>query len=152
MDAHIGGFEAQIWSPEGSVEQWSQIGITLMKSRIRIRIKVKSRIRIRIKVRWIRNPGRNYPPVFPVVSMPPPSASVRIKVKCRIRIRIKVMRNCNPCRNYPPVFPVVSMPAPSASVRIKVKFRIRDATLAGTTHLYFRWCQCPHPAHLSALK
>ncbi len=31
----------------GSVDQWSQIRITSMRSRFRIRIKVKSRIRIR---------------------------------------------------------------------------------------------------------
>jgi hypothetical protein len=45
--------------PGGSVGQWSQIRITLMKTRIRIRIRIlielKSRIRIRIKVKsWIR--------------------------------------------------------------------------------------------------
>ncbi len=38
------------WSPEGSVDQWSQIPFTLKKSRIRIRINVKSFFRIRIKV------------------------------------------------------------------------------------------------------
>jgi hypothetical protein len=30
------------WSPGGSVDQWSQIAITLMRSRIRIRIEAKS--------------------------------------------------------------------------------------------------------------
>ncbi len=39
--------KAQYWTVE-SVDQWSQIRITLMKSRIRIRFKVVSRIRIRI--------------------------------------------------------------------------------------------------------
>jgi hypothetical protein len=49
MDAHNGGVEAQKWSPGGSVNQWSQIRITLMRIRIRISIKVKSWIRIRIE-------------------------------------------------------------------------------------------------------
>jgi hypothetical protein len=40
---------------KGSVDQWSQIRITLIRSRIRTRISVKSRIRISMKVkRWIR--------------------------------------------------------------------------------------------------
>jgi hypothetical protein len=57
-------------SPGGSIDQWSKIPITLMRSRIRIRIhiEVESRIRIRLKVKkldpnpdevmWIRNPSR----------------------------------------------------------------------------------------------
>ncbi len=44
-----------IWSPGVSVDQWSQIRIILMRSRIRIRIKGKSWIRNRIKVMRIRN-------------------------------------------------------------------------------------------------
>jgi hypothetical protein len=44
-----------------SVDQWSQIRITWMRSRIRIRVKVKSRIRIRIKVMRIRNPDTTAP-------------------------------------------------------------------------------------------
>jgi hypothetical protein len=43
------------WSPGGSEDQWSQISITLRRSRIRIRMKVKNWIRILIKVKnWIR--------------------------------------------------------------------------------------------------
>ncbi len=54
--------------PRGSIDQWSQICITLMKSWIQIRIEMKSgirilievrrwiRTRIRIEVMWIRNP------------------------------------------------------------------------------------------------
>jgi hypothetical protein len=39
----------------GSVDQWSQIRITLMRSRIWICIKVKNRIRICIREKiWIR--------------------------------------------------------------------------------------------------
>jgi hypothetical protein len=37
-DAHNGGTK---WSRVGSLDQWSQICLTLMTSRIRIRIKVK---------------------------------------------------------------------------------------------------------------
>ncbi len=50
------------WSG-GYVDQWSQIRITLMRSRIRIwiRIKVKRGIRIRFLVkRWIPNPDPHY--------------------------------------------------------------------------------------------
>ncbi len=44
------------WRPGGSVGQWSQIRIPLMKSRIRIRIEVRSWIQIRVKVKsWIQN-------------------------------------------------------------------------------------------------
>jgi hypothetical protein len=39
-----------------SIDQWSQIPITLMRSTIWVRIKVKSWIRIRIKVMRIRKP------------------------------------------------------------------------------------------------
>ena len=39
------------WSRGGSVDQWSQICITLTRNRIQISIKVKSRIRIRIKMK-----------------------------------------------------------------------------------------------------
>jgi hypothetical protein len=47
--------EAQFGASEGLFDQWSQVHITLLRSRIRIRIKVKSRIRICIKVKsWIR--------------------------------------------------------------------------------------------------
>jgi hypothetical protein len=44
---------SSIWSSRKSVDQWSQIRINLMRSRIRfwIRIKVKIRIRIRFKVK-----------------------------------------------------------------------------------------------------
>jgi hypothetical protein len=61
-------FSGSEWSPGGSVNQCSQIRITLMRSRIRIRTKMKSSIRIRSKVKsWIRirikvmriRPGRN---------------------------------------------------------------------------------------------
>jgi hypothetical protein len=55
-----GGFKMEPWS--GSIDQWLQISMTLMRSRIRIwiRIKVKSWTRIRFTVIWIRNPGWNY--------------------------------------------------------------------------------------------
>jgi hypothetical protein len=56
------------WRPEGSVDQWSQIGITLMRSIIRISIKVK---------RWIW-------------------IGIRIKVKSWIRIRNTATQNRNP--------------------------------------------------------
>jgi hypothetical protein len=58
-DAHkwMPGFSK--WSPGGSVEQWSQIAITLMRSSIRTRIEVKRWIRIRIKVK-IQKPFRDY--------------------------------------------------------------------------------------------
>jgi hypothetical protein len=46
VDAHSGGVEAQKWSPGGSVDQWSQIRIALMESRIRIRMKVSDPDRI----------------------------------------------------------------------------------------------------------
>jgi hypothetical protein len=60
------------WSFQGPVDQWSQIRITLIRSRIRIRNNVKRWIRIRIKVkRWIQ---------------------IRIKVKRGIRIHIIVFR------------------------------------------------------------
>jgi hypothetical protein len=39
LDAHKGGVEAK---NGGSVNQWSQICMTLMRCRIRLRIKVKS--------------------------------------------------------------------------------------------------------------
>ncbi len=50
------------WSPGGSVDQWSQICFTLIRSRIRIqiRIQVKSWILIRIKVMRIRNPAGSH--------------------------------------------------------------------------------------------
>jgi hypothetical protein len=38
------------WSPGVSIDQWSQISITLKRSWIRIRIKVENSIRIRVKV------------------------------------------------------------------------------------------------------
>ncbi len=52
VDAHNSGVWAQYVAAEGlySVDHWSQIRITLMRSRIRIRIKVKCHIRIRIYV------------------------------------------------------------------------------------------------------
>jgi hypothetical protein len=52
VDAHNGGVWAQYGAAEGlySVDQWSQIRITLLRSRIRIRIKVKCQIRVRINV------------------------------------------------------------------------------------------------------
>jgi hypothetical protein len=48
VDAHKGGADAQNgkWSRGGSVDQWLQNRITLMRSRIRIRMKEK---------RWIRS-------------------------------------------------------------------------------------------------
>ncbi len=55
MDAQNGGLEAQ----NGTKDQWSQIPIILMRSRIRIRIEEKSGIRIRIKMIRIRNPEVN---------------------------------------------------------------------------------------------
>ncbi len=58
VDAHNGAVEAQ---NGGSVDQWSQIRISLLRSRIQIHIKGKS---------WIR---------------------ISIKVKIRIRMRMKVM-------------------------------------------------------------
>jgi hypothetical protein len=42
------------WSFEWSVEQWSQIQITLKRNMIRIYIRVKSRIRIRISIKEVR--------------------------------------------------------------------------------------------------
>jgi hypothetical protein len=47
VDADNGGVDDPKWSPGGFVDQWSQICITLMWSRIQIRIQVKGRIRIR---------------------------------------------------------------------------------------------------------
>jgi hypothetical protein len=38
------------WSLRGSIDQWSQIPITWMRSRIRIRVRVKSLFRIRVEV------------------------------------------------------------------------------------------------------
>ncbi len=38
------------WSPGGPIDQWSQIPVTLIRSKIRIRIKVKSWIKIRIHI------------------------------------------------------------------------------------------------------
>ncbi len=70
-----GGYK---WSPGRSVDQWSQILITLIRSRIlfRIRIKVKGWIWISIKVTvWIR---------------------IRIEVRSWIRTRISEMRIRNP--------------------------------------------------------
>jgi hypothetical protein len=43
------------WSCRVSVDQWSQIRITLMRGRIRIRIEVKSWIPTRIRMMRIRN-------------------------------------------------------------------------------------------------
>ncbi len=73
------GVESQKLMRGGSVDQWSQIRITWIRSRIRIRIIVKkARIRIRIKVTsririWIRN-------------------CIRLIRRVGIRIRISVMR------------------------------------------------------------
>ncbi len=41
VDAHNGGVECLKWSLGESVDQWSQIRIPLMRSRIRIRIRIK---------------------------------------------------------------------------------------------------------------
>jgi hypothetical protein len=49
------GREGSRWSPAGSVDPWSQIRITLMRSRSRIQ--VTSHIRISIKAMRIRNPA-----------------------------------------------------------------------------------------------
>ncbi len=55
VDIHSGGLQTKMESWRVYIDKWSQIPITLMRSRIRIRIKVKSWIRIRIKVKiWIR--------------------------------------------------------------------------------------------------
>ncbi len=53
VDDHNGSPEDQKWSSGGSVDQWSQLPITLMRSRIRIRIRIKMKrmIRICIKVK-----------------------------------------------------------------------------------------------------
>ncbi len=51
VDARIGGSKC---SRGGSLGQWSQSCITLMKSRIRTRIKVKSRPEPQWKLKWIR--------------------------------------------------------------------------------------------------
>jgi len=53
VDAHNGGVEAQNGAVEGLLTQWSQIRITLVRSRLRIRIKVKSWIRIWIGINVI---------------------------------------------------------------------------------------------------
>jgi hypothetical protein len=56
VDAHSGGLEAQNGALKVFLDQWSQIPITLMRSRIRIWIRI-SWIRIRIEVKswiWIR--------------------------------------------------------------------------------------------------
>jgi hypothetical protein len=50
--------QAQNGTSGGSVDQWSQVRITFMRSRIWIRIELKSRIRIDIKVTRIRNYGQ----------------------------------------------------------------------------------------------
>jgi hypothetical protein len=77
MDADNGGLMAQNGAyglkmePWRSVDQWSQIRITLMRSRIRILIKLKSRIRVYNKVKS--------------------RIRIHIKEKKEIRIRIKVM-------------------------------------------------------------
>jgi hypothetical protein len=76
MNAHNRGLEAQKWSPGGSIDQSSQIPITLKRSRIRIRIKVESWIRIKILIR------------------------IKRKSWIRIRICIKVMRIRNPAYKY----------------------------------------------------
>ncbi len=64
LKSKFNGFGGSKWSPEWSVDQWSQIRVILfttnririeLKSRIRIRVKVKSWIRIRIKVMRICN-------------------------------------------------------------------------------------------------
>jgi hypothetical protein len=48
-------FRSSKWSPEGTVEKWPQIRITILRIRIRIRIDVKSRTVIRIQEKsWIR--------------------------------------------------------------------------------------------------
>jgi hypothetical protein len=72
--AHNGGVMAQNEALEVLVDQWSQILITLMRSRIRLHSKVKSWIRARI---WIR-----------------------IEVKSWIRFHIEVMRIRNPSNLY----------------------------------------------------
>jgi hypothetical protein len=50
--------------PGGSVDQWLQIRITLIRSRIRICVKVKSRIRIRIKVMRDPQPPDTTAPIW----------------------------------------------------------------------------------------
>jgi hypothetical protein len=51
VDAHNGGVEALNGALQaGSVYQWSQIRITLMRSRIRIRISIKGKSRIPISI------------------------------------------------------------------------------------------------------
>jgi hypothetical protein len=42
-------FRSSKWSPEGTVDKWPQIRITILRIRIRIRIDVKSRTVIRIQ-------------------------------------------------------------------------------------------------------
>jgi hypothetical protein len=101
------------WSPVGSTEQWSQILITLLSSRIRIRIKVTSWILIHIKVVRICN-SANDPDNCnvllgalkglqsrPVVAYShhfdkEKDADSYIKVRSWIRIHIKVKRIRNP--------------------------------------------------------
>jgi hypothetical protein len=66
VDAHNRGAETENGAVGVySVRQWSQIRITLMRSRIQIRIKVSSHIRICMKVKIgirmrIRNPEAAY--------------------------------------------------------------------------------------------
>jgi hypothetical protein len=61
VDAHNGAVEAQNGALEClSVDQWSQILIIFMRSRLRFRNKVKSWIRIRIIVTRIRNTASEY--------------------------------------------------------------------------------------------
>ncbi len=52
----------------GSVDQWLQIRITLIRSRIRICVKVKSRIRIRIKVMRDPEPPDTTAPIGPLIA------------------------------------------------------------------------------------
>jgi hypothetical protein len=93
------------WSFQRSIDQWSQIRITLMRIRIRNRNKVKSWIRIRIKVkRWIQ---------------------IRIKVKRGIRIHIIVFRIRNTAFDFIllkiKIHPVHLLETPYGIVNAKVK-------------------------------
>jgi hypothetical protein len=75
VDTHSGGVEAQnVAEAGGSVNQWSQIRITLTRNRIRIQIRVKMKIRIR-------------------------GFCIKVKRGIRIRICINVKRIRNTVRN-----------------------------------------------------
>ncbi len=55
VDTHNGAWRLEM-EPWRVIDQWSQIPITFMRSRIRIRIEEKSWIRVRIEMMRIRNP------------------------------------------------------------------------------------------------